>query len=567
VRLEDSRRLTGPNLYSRRPGALAEVSLLVDEDAERAVALWRSELLRLVAHVQLGPVELVARRYRGGAALFVSAPVDLLLPATDLNEWAVASAAALLDGQPPLELPSEFDPLVVELRASKSPQLHALLDAASARALPLYVDDESVSIGQGVRSSTWRRDSLPTVDEVPWGQLGRIPVGLVSGTNGKTTCARLVAHLARRAGRTPGNTSSDGVVIGESWVRRGDWTGPDAARAVLRAPTCDFAVLETARGGILRRGIAVEECDAALLTNVTDDHLGGYGVDDLETMATVKAVIARGARTVILNAEDPRLVQLAPSLSGRIVYYARSESNQVARAHRALGGETWLLVGGEGASSCIARAIGEQVTPLVEVAQLPFCYGGAARYNVDNALASAALGAALGLPWEALRDGLCTFASSASDNPGRGNLARLGEIQLLVDFGHNPAAVRAVLGLARHLAGSGRLFVTLGMPGDRPDRELDDICQELASAQPALVLLRELPDHLRGRDAGAVPALLAASLLSHGLPRDQIRLAAGERAAVDEALSLARPGDLVLVLTHLDPEVDALLVSGAPGTR
>jgi len=281
VELLDSRRLTGPNLYADAVGVIAEIA---DADPPRAIAAWRRELARILDALGWSTVEVHARAYAGGAALFFTAPSDVLLPATEVNEWAVASAASVLAGQAPLPLEPAIAVLGLAIGAARRPGMVALRTAAFVRDIPMIVDDEGLTLGWGRRGLTYALDQLPAVADVPWARLGAIPVALVTGTNGKTTTTRLVARMARLAGRHVGNTSSDGVSIDEQFVVRGDWSGPDAARMVLRNPTVEIAILEVARGGILRRGLAVERCDAALITNVTNDHLGSYGVDDLATM-------------------------------------------------------------------------------------------------------------------------------------------------------------------------------------------------------------------------------------------------------------------------------------------
>jgi len=254
----------------------------------------------------------------------------------------IRRAAELLHGAVLGEIaPGGEGPLVAPDRerqelAGRGEALEALdgeTNEATRRALPLLWDDEHVSIGEGSRSACWPRAALPDVADVPWQDLGAIPVALVTGTNGKTTSTRLLARMAREAGFRVGAASSDEISIGTQVVQNGDWTGPAAARIVLRDTGVDFAVLETARGGILRRGLAVESCDAALITNISDDHLGSYGVDDLAAMTRVKAVVAdavRPAGTVVLNAHDEKLVALASSLDRAVVFFANLDRDDPA---------------------------------------------------------------------------------------------------------------------------------------------------------------------------------------------------------------------------------------------
>jgi UDP-N-acetylmuramyl tripeptide synthase len=392
-----------------------------------------------------------------------------------------------------------------------------------------------------------RHGPLPPESAIDWSSAARIPIGLVTGTNGKTTTTRLVARIARAAGRRAGITSSDGVVVDEQVVQRGDFTGPEGARLVMRHPDVEIAILETARGGILRRGLTVDRCDAAVITNISADHLGDYGIDDVETMARVKAIVGRHAHTVILNADDPALVALAPTFSADVVWFGRTPRRGLA----------WTVDEGH---------LAHDGRPLVALAQIPITFGARASYNIENVLAASALAAALGFPDEAIVAGLRSFSATADDNPGRGTLVDHHGVSVLLDFGHNPVAIRGVLELARTLLAerdTGALYVTIGMPGDRLDDELRDVAREIAASAPTHVIVREMStDLLRGRSPGEVPALLSAGLRARGV--ESISFAPNEVDALTQALSKARPGDLVVVLPHVEPAVDALLAQAVP---
>lgn len=556
MRLADgSRRLTGPNVQTHEPGVVAEVEWEPGDDPARAIGLWREEVGRMLAGLDFPPIDMCVRSYARGAALVFTAPVDLLLAATDVNDWAVASAAARLAGGTPLPLEPRRTELAALLEVQRCPGLVTLRAEARKRGVPWLLDDAAVTLGHARRSRSWPFDAPPRPEEVPWSELGRIPVALVTGTNGKTTSARLVAHIARRAGYVAGNTSTDGISVGGALVEKGDWTGPAAALRVLRHPDVEVAILETARGGILRRGLAVDSCEAALITNVAADHLGDYGVDDVAMMARVKAVVGSVAQTVVLNAEDPELMRLAPGFPGRVVLFSLEAANPAVDAHRAAGGEAWLL-----RDDALVRARGAAEDVLIRSPAIPITFGGLARFNVANALGAAALATALGFPDAAIVEGLSTFGAAAGDNPGRGNLHDVGGVRVLIDFGHNPAGIRGIAGLARALTGPGRLFVSTGMPGDRPDEELSEVAAEIAAVQPDRVVVRELPGYLRGREPGAVPTLLRAGLEAAGVSSQVIESAENEVDSLRHCLELARPGDMILVLAHLETEgIRALL--------
>ena len=299
------------------PGAIAEVAFEAGTDPDTALAAWRAAITAALTALAW-PVELHLRRHddgRGhpGADLVFAAPPDDLYLATEINDWAIAAAnLTVREGTPadptPL-LPAWRDAITAELQ----PRVAALRREAAARDLPVLADDDGLTLGHGRRALTWPARLPPDPEAVPWDSLGRVPIALVTGTNGKTTTARLLARIARKAGFTPGNTSTDGMSVAERPLEPGDWTGPAAARTVLRHPEVDLAVLEVARGGILRRGLAVDRCDAAAVLNVSADHLGEYGIHDLAAMARVKAVVGSIVAPhgrVVLGADSPPLVDL-----------------------------------------------------------------------------------------------------------------------------------------------------------------------------------------------------------------------------------------------------------------
>lgn len=549
MQLLDSRRLTGPSLMHDSPAVIAEVAFDPADEPSRAIVVWRQQLARIFTALGWGEPETRVREHRGGAALVFVAPIDLLMPATDVNELAVACAAAILSGAEPLELEPKLSEIEHAIRTARDPALLALESAARARAIPFLLDDAALTLGMAQKSRTYPRGQdklLPSPPDVPWDSLGSIPVALVTGTNGKTTSTRLVARIARHAGLIAGSTSTDGVAVDGKLVESGDYTGPAGALAVLRHPEVQVAVLETARGGILRRGLAVNSCAAALITNVSSDHLGDYGIDDLESMARVKAVIAGVAEKVVLNAEDSSLIALAPEFRAEKIWFAPSE----AKARAQPGKEAWFVSDGQ-----LTRARGASITPIVAVDDVPITFRGLAGYNVENALAAAALASNLGMSDAAIASGLKSFQSSAADNPGRGNLATMPSgARVLVDFGHNPVGIARVLGFARALAGEAAISVVSGMPGDRPNEEIEEVARQIAGARPRRIFLRELEGYLRGRAEGEIPALLERTMIAAGIAAEKIGRAANECAALERALEQLEPGELIAILPSIEGE-------------
>lgn len=308
----DTRRITGPHLLLPGPGAAAELRFAPGEDAQAWLGRWRLRAAALSA--ALGwRAEVAVRPWAGGASVGLTAPPDLLELAC-----AVVEAAAA-EGEPPLEA------LRARAEAEARPALRAAYAAATARGLPCFDDDEGFTAGLGARGCTWPLDALPDAAALAQavgaqGPLGSIPVAQITGTNGKTTSSRLLAHIGAVAGLLSGHTSSDGVVVAGQTLHRGDWTGPGAARLLLRDPRVQLAVLESARGGLMRRGLPFVGTWAAAVTNISADHLGDWGLLTLEDMAEAKCVIARALRpegVFLTRAEDPHLEAALPTVRAR----------------------------------------------------------------------------------------------------------------------------------------------------------------------------------------------------------------------------------------------------------
>jgi len=535
MQLHDSRRLTGPNLMAPWPLAVMEVGFADGEDAEAAILAWRREVTRLVADDRI-----VIRRFRGGAALGVRAPIDELLVTTDVNEWALERANLILAGQDPGSEEPGCGVLAAALAAAHNPSLRALEASARERDLPLLADDTEVTIGLGTRSRTWPIEALPATADVPWNELGRIPTAFITGTNGKTTCARMLARVLERAGRVCGLASSGGIVVHDALVDAGDWTGPAAARMILRRQDVEVAVLETARGGILRRGLALDRCDAALITNVSEDHFGDYGIFDLPTMATVKAVVGRAAMgKLVLGAACDALMGVADGFSAQIILFAIDGLHPRLVAARAERREVWFVDGG-----WLTRAVGDVETRLVEVAQIPVTFGGLAGFNIENALGVAAMASALGVADADIVAGLLAFQPSLADNPGRGNLITVAGIRVLLDFAHNPEGLRAAMSLVETLRADGRLLVVFSQPGDRTDEAIRSATHAVLAARPDRLLVHDMPGYLRGRQLGESTSLVATAANALGA----VTTHPDEPSAVAAALGEAQVGDLVVVV-------------------
>src|SRR2546427_2826551 len=315
LQLLDSRRLTGPNILWDKPGAVIDVSLPL-KDAGAVVEAWGRQARRILDAVGWRHEQTRVRTFPAGASLALSAPVDVLYAATEVNEWAWSAALVDLSGTGEPDLEEGLFQLRPKIEAERNPGLLALRESARKRGVAFLSDDQSVSVGLGAGSMEWPVTALPAPEQVDWTRVRDIPVVLVTGTNGKTTTVRLVGAMVAETGKVTGLTTTDGVHVAGDLVSAGDYSGPEGARTVLRDRRVETAVLETARGGILRRGLAVRSADAAIITNVADDHLGEFGIHDLHALAECKMVVgsvAKASGRLVLNAGDPTLVAAARS--------------------------------------------------------------------------------------------------------------------------------------------------------------------------------------------------------------------------------------------------------------
>lgn len=395
----------------------------------------------------------------------------------------------------------------------------------------------------------------------------RVPVVSISGTNGKSTVTRLITHILVRAGRHVGTTTSDGVLIDERLVEAGDWTGPAGARQVLARSDISVAVLETARGGIVLRGMGYESNDASVLTNVSSDHLDLQGIHTLPELAEVKATVCRITKPdgwVVLNGDDPLVAAVARRVRANVAYFSMDRNGEGplrVRRHVANGGRAYLLREG-----WLIEASGTSSTRIAEAARIPIAIGGLARHNVANALAAAGGARGLGASIAQVRDGLLDFRPSTERSPGRLNLFRLGSQLVIVDFAHNEAGIAAVLDVAEGIAagGAGRaasITAIIGTAGDRPDDTLRGIGR-IAAQRAQRVAIKETRKYLRGRTASSVIGELLDGVRAGGGVASEVRVYESETAALRAELNgngSREPRVIVLMCHEERDEVFALL--------
>jgi cyanophycin synthetase len=375
----------------------------------------------------------------------------------------------------------------------------------------------------------------------------RIPIFAITGTNGKSTTARMVARILCEAGYRVGLTSTSGVYIDGRLQVAGDSSGPKSARMVLRNPTVDAAVLEAARGGILREGLGFDRCDVGAVLNVSADHLGLKGIDTVEDLARVKSIVAESVARrgyAVLNADDPLTRKMARHAGGQIVWFSSrvdTAATEPIRSHVDAGGMAVVQEGGD----IILYKFGRNV--VVPVTDVPSTLGGAAEFNIANALAATAITASFGISTDIIALALRAFTTSFEDSPGRLNILDAHGIRIIVDYAHNPAALAALGRLVDHLRRPGaRAFGMVSIPGDRRDQDLIEM-GALASDIFDEIMFREAPDG-RGRPVGSINALMTEGAIAAGKAPQYVHRLVNEEDATDECLRRARPGDLVVLM-------------------
>jgi cyanophycin synthetase len=394
---------------------------------------------------------------------------------------------------------------------------------------------------------TARDVAEPVIDMLfPAGTLARVPIAAITGTNGKTTTARMLAHITKMAGYTPGLTTTDGVYIDGQRTVSGDMTGPVSARMVLADPQIDIAVLETARGGLLRAGMGVNEVNVGAVLNVQPDHLGLKGIDTLEQLAEVKRIVVEVASDcAVLNADDPLVLKMSGYTEAKhLCYVTLNPQHALVREHVRAGGRACALEAGVNGQMITLYEKGAHI-PLLWTHLIPATLEGRATHNVQNAMFAAAMAFSLGIKLEAIRQGLRTFDSTFFQAPGRMNVFDEHPFKVLFDYGHNAHAVAAMADLAQRLEVAGRRIVVLAGPGDRRDEDLIAIARAVAGRFDHYVCRRD--DNLRERKSDEVPRIQSAALTAAGVPEEAISIIPDEQEAIGAALQMGRPGDLLLI--------------------
>jgi cyanophycin synthetase len=381
----------------------------------------------------------------------------------------------------------------------------------------------------------------------PAGTDSRIPVAGITGTNGKTTTSRMLASIMKSAGFTTGMTSTDGVYIDGHLTVKGDMTGPTSAQIVLRDPSVDFAIMETARGGIVKRGLGYSTCNVGACLNISADHLGQRGVNTLEQLAQIKRVVVEVAQDcVVLNADDIHCLQMAEFCQAKQICYVTVDSGHgLVREHIRQGGMAVVLEKGINGDMITIYDKGAHI-PLLWTHLIPATIEGKAMHNVQNAMFATAMAYSFDTSLEDIRQGLRIFNTSFYQAPGRLNIFDEHPFKVILDYAHNPAAIKTITDLAARLEVKGKRRIVMAMPGDRRDEDIIDAANSIASTFDTFVCKAD--DDRRGRGHDEVPELIKRTLMAAGVNEGSIEVIPSEEDGVEAALNSCHPGDLLIVL-------------------
>ena len=534
MKLVEIRELDGPNIFLLAPAI--KVELAVDSDQDLYLASNRLGA-SIAAQNQANASDPLAC-----FCLAVEAWIQSLFESLQLTGPTVIVRRLDTPGRVALSFNWEHRRFARQVAESL-----AEIAVGSGDAIPMERFQELLTNRDADDSPEWVRDTERTMPAVG-----------ITGTNGKTTTTRLLAHMLMATGKPVGWSSSSGVYIDGSEVLTGDYSGPSGARRVLLDPGVDIAVLETARGGILLRGIAYESNDVSVFTNVSADHLDLQGITTVEGLAEVKAVVVRmtsPAGTAVLNADDPLVVSSTADAAATRIYFSRDQDNPTVREHLAQGGKA--LVAGQDA---IVLHDSDDRKEVAKLSDIPMTFSGRARHMIENAMAATGAAIGLGLSIEQIASGLRTFHNSPEHNLGRLNVFDLGGVTAIMDFAHNEVGLDLLIDFARRfVTNHGSLTVIIGTAGDRTAQSLREIGR-IAASRADHVIIKHTPKYLRGRTIEQMIELYQEGAHEAGKP--DAAVADNELIAMTTALDAAQAGDVVAIMCQeLMLEVHELLTA------
>ncbi len=541
-----STRLFGANSFFENPGAVLDVP--VTDNQDELVQLILLELKRVLP--VLGWEENYQsgyKKYSMGIRFAISAPFDLLWAATDLVEYIWLSVRHKFEFGEFLSLDVAKTHMLPIIDKQTNLAYRKVYQEAKERKLNVFEDGTSVVIGSGKYAYTVPFANL-SYDDIPWGKIREIPAVLVTGTNGKTTTVRLTRFICKQAGKIVGYCSSDWIMVDDTIIEKGDLSGPSGNQGVMMNPKVEVAVLEVARGGLLRRGILTNFVKSATVTNVSEDHLHEDGVDTLKELAEAKALVYKGVAPdgyAVINLDDKLMREHTKNLQLKKIYITRDITNPEYTAY--LVDAQYVCYTDKNAFYWRDKNSDQLVGTF---ANTPITVNGHASHNVENALHAIALSFTLGNDIAQIGQALSQYENTAENNQGRANVFEYNGGKIIVDFAHNAAGFEAMVGLVKsYVTNGGRLGILMGNTGNRMSLT-DKITDAVISGQPDFVVIKELTTYLRGTEPGAVVRQIEEMLIAKGMDKKNIQLVDNEFDGLDVAINFVKPGDAFLFIAH-----------------
>jgi cyanophycin synthetase len=541
-----STRLFGANLFFDNPGAVLDVP--VTEAQDELVKLMLLELNRVLP--ALGWEENYQsgyKKYSMGIRFAISAPFDLLWAATDLVEYIWLSVRHKFEFGEFLGLDVARAHMLPIIEKQTNLVYRKVYLEAKERKLNVFEDGTSVVIGSGKYAYTTTFDKL-SYNDIAWDKIQEVPSVLVTGTNGKTTTVRLTRFICKQAGQIVGYCSSDWIMVDDTIIEKGDLSGPSGNQGVMMNPRVEVAVLEVARGGLLRRGILTNFVKAATVTNVSEDHLHEDGVDTLEELAEAKALVYKGVAPdgyAVINLDDKLMREYTKELQLKKIYITRDITNPDYIPY--LKDVMYVCYADNNAFYWREKNNDQLVATFADT---PITVNGHASHNVENALHAIALSFTLGNNITQIGKALTQYENTAENNQGRANVFEYNGGKIIVDFAHNAAGFEAMVGLVKsYVVNGGRLGILMGNTGNRMNLT-DKITDAVIKGKPDFVVIKELTTYLRGTAPGQVVRQIEEMLIAKGIDKKNIQLVDNEFDGLDVVLDFVKPGDAFLFIAH-----------------
>lgn len=553
-----SSRLLGQNRFFTSAGAVLDV--VIQHDNDDLVKCYLNELERLLVALPIKEYEIKTLVFSSGVNIALKYPYDLLMVACEILDWVWEDIVDLTDRGIPVNFERSVKRFKKIIKENQKVILRKIYAKAQSLGFNFFIYKDLLILGSGKQQFRAPLNLITKLGDIPWKKIGNIPSVLITGTNGKTTTTRLTEFICRKAGLFSGYCSTDWVMVNGKSLGEGDLSGPTGHQMVLMHPKLDVAVLEVARGGLVKRGLLPNYATAATVTNIAYDHIGQNGIDTLLELAKTKGVVYSALANdglAVINLDDEYIPQL--QIDKRKAYLSTKMSAIEIRRYLTCDNFVVYLE-----NSLIIIATQKQDIKLNDITTVPLTVCGLAKYNFENILHAVALTYALGIEPHLIQRGLRLFGGDVKSNFGRWNhyhSIRYGE--LVVDIAHNPAGLLSVLNLAkdyRKLHGlTGQLGLMYGVTGDRRET-LPEIAEIICKMEVDFVVIKEFQESLRGSELGEMPQLVYEALIAGGYPDTQIKIIPNELEAVQFILNQAQPQDFWMLCTHdLLSEVSRLL--------